>query len=186
VTGLAVGAHSFAVRATSAAGTGAAASRSWTVSAAPSVPAELGNDAVERDLDTVPAGQAEAFPVTADGSGTVDRLHVYVDDSSSATRLVAGVYADDGGHPGRLLAQQAVSAPGGGWTTMSLPDVSVADGARYWLAVLGPGGTLAFRDRIGGGCSSETSASSSLGTLPATWDGGQDWNTCLVSAYASG
>jgi hypothetical protein len=186
VSGLAVGDHSFAVRATTAAGTGPAASRSWTVSAPPSAPAELGNDAVEQDLDTVAAGQAEAFPVTADGSGTVDELHVYVDGRSSAARLVAGVYADAGGHPGRLLAQQDVSAPAAGWTAMSLPGVTVAHGTRYWLAVLGPGGTLAFRDRIGGGCNSETSASSSLSALPATWDGGQDWNTCLVSAYASG
>jgi hypothetical protein len=124
--------------------------------------------------------------VQADASGSVDQLHVYVDSRSTSGMLVAGLYTDDAGHPGTLLAQQAVADPAGGeWNTVSLPDQTITAGKRYWLAVLGPGGTPAFRDRGDGGCSSETSASSSLAALPSTWQPGQDWDTCSISAYAS-
>jgi O-glycosyl hydrolase len=187
LSALKVDEHTFSVRASSASGTGQAATRTWTVSATASPPTTLlGHESLEPDLDAVDAGSAEAFPFEANSSGSINYLHVYVDASTSAQELVAGVYTDESGHPGRLLAQHVITAPEvGAWSTAMLAPTPVSGGERYWLAVLGRGGMLAFRDHSGGGCSSETSASSSLTTLPSSWDTGTGWSSCLISAYAS-
>ena len=196
--GLDAGEHTFAVRASNGAGTGAPASRSWTVTPRepPSVPSPapgpggtttlLGNGVIEDLRDAVEPGMAEAFPMTATATGPLPALRVYVDDTSRATTLAAGIYADAGGHPGSRIAQGTVSSPQpGAWSTVDLSDASVSEGGRYWVAVLGSGGTLAFRDRADGSCSSETSGSSSLTSLPSVWASGDRWSTCQISAYGT-
>jgi O-glycosyl hydrolase len=196
--GLDAGEHTFAVRASNAAGTGAPASRSWTVTLRepPSVPSPapglggtttlLGNGTIEDLNDAVEPGMAEAFPMTATATGPLPALRVYLDDTNRATTLVAGIYADAAGHPGSRIAQGTVSSPQrGAWSTVDLNDASVSEGTRYWVAVLGSGGTLAFRDRSDGSCSSETSGSSSLTSLPSVWASGDRWSTCQISAYGT-
>jgi hypothetical protein len=129
---------------------------------------------------------AEAFPMTATATGPLPALRVYLDDTNRATTLVAGIYADADGHPGSRIAQGTVSPPQpGAWSTVDLSDASVSEGRRYWVAVLGSGGTLAFRDRSDGSCSSETSGSSSLTSLPSVWASGDRWSTCQISAYGT-
>src|ERR1700730_3509329 len=71
----------------------------------------LGDQAVELKADSNAAGQAEAYQTTASASGTVTKLSVYVDTGSTATKLIAGVYGDAGGHPGTLLAQGSLTSP---------------------------------------------------------------------------
>ncbi len=196
--GLDAGEHTFAVRASNGAATGAPASRSWTVTPRepPSVPSPapgaggtttlLGSEIIEDLRDTVEPGTAEAFPMTATAAGPLPALRVYLDDTNRATTLVAGIYADAGGRPGSRIAQGTVSSPQpGAWTTLDLSDASVSEGTRYWVAVLGSGGTLAFRDRSDASCSSETSGSSSLTSLPSVWASGARWNTCQISAYGT-
>jgi hypothetical protein len=103
------------------------------------------------------------------------KLNVYLDSANRATRLVAGVYADASGHPGRLLTQATLSSvTSGAWNALTVPKASVTAGTTYWIAVLSPSGwgTLQIRDRFGGG-RSETSAQGALTTLPATWTTGQ-------------
>ena len=113
--------------------------------AAPQRPA---SEIIEDLRDTVEPGTAEAFPMTATAAGPLPALRVYLDDTNRATTLVAGIYADAGGRPGSRIAQGTVSSPQpGAWTTLDLSDASVSEGTRYWVAVLGSGGTLAFRDR---------------------------------------
>jgi len=57
----------------------------------------------------------------------------------------------------------------GAWNQVQVPPASLAAGTRYWIAILGPGGALAFRDRC---CSvasdgpTETSAQTDLAVLP--------------------
>jgi hypothetical protein len=196
--GLDAGEHTFAVRASNGAGTGAPASRSWTVTPRepPSAPSPapgaggtttlLGNGVIEDLRDAVEPGMAEAFPMTATATGPLPALRVYLDDTNRAATLVAGIYADAGGHPGSRIAQGTVSSPQpGAWSTVDLSDASVSEGRRYWVAVLGSGGTLAFRDRSDGSCSSETSGSSSLTSLPSVWASGDRWSTCQISAYGT-
>ena len=57
-------------------------------------------------------------------------------------------------------------------------------GTRYWVALLGLNGQIAFRDATGN-CYSETSQQTTLNSLPATWRTGSRWSTCVVSMFGS-
>ena len=129
----------------------------------------VGDATVAPSTDTDAAGSAEAFQATAPAPGTMTVLNVYVDSSSSAKTLVAGLYSDSGGHAGTLLAQGSLSSPApGSWNTVSIPTTTVSSGVTYWIALLGTGGTLAFRDHCcGGGTPSESSVQSNLSSLRA-------------------
>jgi galactose oxidase-like protein/Big-like domain-containing protein/Kelch motif protein len=148
----------------------------------------VGDATIEPSTDTDPVGMAEAFQMTASGSGSVTTLNVYVDASSTAATLVAGLYADSGGHPGTLLTQGSVSTPTPGtWNAVSVPATTVTAGTTYWLALLGASGgnSLAFRDRCcGGGSAAVNSSQSNLTTLPGTWTNGARWSDGPASIYA--
>ena len=74
----------------------------------------LGSEVVQAQVDSNAGGVAEAFQATAAASGALSSLRLYLDASSTATKVVAGVYADAGGHPGELVAQGSVSTPAAG------------------------------------------------------------------------
>ena len=65
----------------------------------------FGDQAIESQKDSNTAGQAEAFQTTATVTGTFSSMLVYVDASSTATKIYLGLYADNNGHPGALLTQ---------------------------------------------------------------------------------
>jgi outer membrane protein assembly factor BamB len=143
----------------------------------------LGTQTVESQLDQNAAGSAEAFQATSIASGSLARLRIYVDVGSTVTKLVAGVYADAGGHPGALLAQGSItSIIGGGFNDVPVTSASITSGTAYWIAVLAPTGTLRFRDR-NGGCKSETSSQNTLSALPATWTTGVLYADCPISGF---
>lgn len=146
----------------------------------------LGDQVIESQADYNPLGMAEAFQATASASGTVSKLSVYVDASSTATTLVAGLYADSAGHPGALIAQGSSSQlTDGAWNTVTIPGAIVTAGNPYWIAILGTqSGTLRFRD-VSGGCHSETSVQSNLTSLPSSWVTGGVYSTCPLSAYGT-
>jgi hypothetical protein len=151
----------------------------------------LGDQAVEAGLDSNSAGQAEAFRTTATATGTLTRLTVYVDSSSTSTRLVVGLYSNSAsGHPSTLLGQGTIASPvRGAWNDVAITSAAVTSGQAYWIAVLSPTGTLAYRDRCcgaGGGAPSETNAVAGLTTLPATWTTGSQYGDAPLSAYGSG
>jgi hypothetical protein len=147
----------------------------------------LGDQAVEAASDSNPAGVAEAFQTTATGSGSVATLSVYVDTGSTASRLVAGVYTNASGHPGSLLTQGTLNAPvAGSWNDVPVTSVPIASGTTYWIALLGPAGTLRFRDRCcGKGTAAETASATGLTTLPGTWTTGSAYKDGPFSAYGS-
>ncbi len=131
-------------------------------------------------VDYVPAGLAEAFQLKAGKTGTVTGLSVYLDASSTATKLVAGIYADSNNHPGKLLAQATLTGTPllAAWNAITLPSVALTSGKPYWVAVLSPSGagTLRYRDYCCGNkgtAPSETSQQTTLTSLPATWTRGQ-------------
>jgi outer membrane protein assembly factor BamB len=144
----------------------------------------LGDQVIESQLDDNVLGSAEAFQSAASASGTVGALLIYLDASSTAATLVAGLYADSAGHPGALIAQGSSSAlTPGAWNTITIPGAIVTASNPYWIAVLGTqSGTLRFRDR-NGGCNSETSAQSNLTSLPSSWATGTIWPSCPLSGY---
>ena len=157
----------------------------------PPPPVLLGDQAVESVVDSNTSGSAEAFPANASAAGTVGKLSLYLDSTSTATTLIVGLYGDSGGgHPGALIAQgNSSQLQAGAWNSIAIPGAIVAAGTRYWIAILSPqnaSGTLRFRDGPGAaGCTSETSAQTNLTALPLTWVTGTVWASCPLSAYGS-
>jgi len=133
------------------------------------------------------AGVAQAFRVRAASSGRLTSLAVYVGAPTQARSLAAGVYADDGGHPGRLLAQGTAVAGKGDWSTVALGDgPALTAGSPYWVAVLAPSGDRRLALRAAGGGASETSAQTALAALPATWATGGSSADGVLAAYGVG
>jgi hypothetical protein len=147
----------------------------------------FGDGTVEPTTDNNDAGLAEAFPFSANLSGTAHTLYVYVDSHSTARTVIAGIYADNSGRPGTLLVRATLSSPqAGAWNTIPVSSTTVSSGTKYWIAVLGKNGTMYFRDRASGPCKSVNSAQTGLSSLPATWKNGVQWTTCPITAYVSG
>ena len=148
----------------------------------------LGTQTVGGFLDDNSPGSAEAFGATAASTGTVSSLTVYLDATSKAAKVIVGLYTDNAGRPGTLLAQGSTTAPiAGTWNQIEVPAVAVTAGSKYWISVLGPTGTgeIRFRD-VPSGSRSENSSQTNLTSLPATWSPGHDWSNSPISAYASG
>ena len=134
-------------------------------------------------------GHGEVYRITASRSGAATTLRLYLDASSTASRLVLGLYSDVGGEAGALLASGTVNTPAAGaWNTVALPAGIVAAGTNYWFALLNPTGstgTLAWRDRAGGsGGLERSSQSGTLAALPATWAIGGRYTDGPVSGSA--
>ena len=190
ISGLSAGTYTGHVTITSVGAQGSPASILVTLTLSqPSGPGALllGSQVVAAGKDENAAGVAEAFKATAVASGTVASMTVYVDSTSTATKLTVGLYANSGTHPGALLTQGTLSSPvAGAWNTVQVPGAAVSSGTVYWIAVLGPTGTgtLRFRD-IAVGSAAETSAQSNLATLPAAWTTGSVYSNAPLSAYAS-
>jgi outer membrane protein assembly factor BamB len=147
----------------------------------------LGNQTVQSKKDSDTAGRAEAFRTVATASGTLTQLTVYLDASSSATKLTAGVYGDSNGRPGALLGQGTINSPAaGGWNNVPIAGAQITIGSSYWIAILSPNGSGVLQFRIGSGGASETSASSNLTALPSTWSTGSRYPDGPLAAYGSG
>ncbi|MEQ1545765.1 LamG-like jellyroll fold domain-containing protein [Methyloglobulus sp.] len=131
----------------------------------------VGNSALESFVDHNPQGVAEAVKSTAQKNGVVTAIQFYLDASSTATELVAGIYGDKNGHPGTLLAQGKLSILKSGATnTVSIPAVKLVANTPYWIATLGSKGQINFRIRkASASVPIEASKSGSLKTLPSQW-----------------
>jgi hypothetical protein len=157
-----------------------------TLASVLAAPTLLGEEALQTQHDYLSAGQAEAFRFRALAGGETGTLHLYVDFRSRARTIVVGVYANASGHPGALLSTGSASSPtAGAWNTVAISQTALVSGGAYWIAILGEGGTLRFRDRGNGPCPSESSAQTNLGALPASWTTGPLYTDCPVSAYVS-
>ncbi|WP_091756959.1 Ig-like domain-containing protein [Pedococcus cremeus] len=146
----------------------------------------LGLNTIQGSADSDAAGEAEAFRSTATASGQAGSLTLYVDSGSGATTLKVGVYSDTSGRPGTLLASGSLSAPrSAAWNTVVLsPNPTLSSGTPYWVALLGTGGQINYRDTSTGSCS-QSNATTGLSNLPSTWSPGTTWPTCNLSAYVS-
>lgn len=143
----------------------------------------LGDRRVERVRDRAGAGFAQAFRYTAVASGTTRLVRVYVSRAGTATGLEVGLYSSRSGRPSMLLASGSRSGlKRGGWNDVRMSPAAVRARARYWIALLGAGGALSFRDRGSGARSYGQSADA----LPATWSSMESWATGPASAYVIG
>ena len=180
-------AGTYTVTATSVTDSTKSASATVNVTSATTSDVLLGDQSVENQTNSIATGQAEAFQATAKASGNLKSLVLYLDASSTVSQLVAGLYADAGGHPGTLLGQgSSTPVVKGAWNPISLPSTNVVAGTPYWIAILGTGsGTLAFRASTGGGCNAETDSQSSLASLPSNWSSGAVSSNCPVSVFGA-
>ena len=149
-----------------------------------------GDPNVESTLITLPAGTAQAFKITSKTPQTLNNIQVYVDASSTATRLNAAIYTNTpAGHPyalwgggGTLTALRA-----GTWNSVSVAPRSLSAGTSYWIVILGTGGTLNLRGQPATGTNvTETSASTTLTSLPNSWTTGTVSTGGPVSVYGAG
>jgi hypothetical protein len=145
----------------------------------------FGDQAIEPQVDSDARGRAEAFQTTGLITGTLSSMNVFVDNSSTATKLYIGLYTNAAGHPGTLLAQGSITTiTRGTWNTVPVSTASISSGTTYWIAILGTSsGTPFFRDRANGSCKSEISRQTNLTSLPSTWSTGTVYNDCPLSAY---
>ncbi|HVV67334.1 MAG TPA: Ig-like domain-containing protein [Candidatus Saccharimonadales bacterium] len=146
----------------------------------------LGTNGVQAAEDNDAAGSPEAFKYTAVASGQAGTISLYLDSGSAATTVTAGLYSDSNGKPGSLLASGSINSPKpAAWNAITLSSKpNVTKGATYWIALLGTGGKVKFRDAASGSCS-QSPSSNNLADLPASWKTGQLWQTCTLSAYVS-
>ena len=144
----------------------------------------LGETNIEPGFASLPAGTAEAFKLRAVASGSARVLHLYLREANAASTITAGVYSEANGHPGTLLSTGAARAPHGrAWASVPITGLTLVSGRSYWLAILGAGGALRFRDRSEGSCPSQASAQRPLGALPKRWGSGSGHRSCPLSAF---
>ena len=145
----------------------------------------LGTSQIQGSVDSRSGGQAEAFPVTANSSGQINSLSLFVDSTSTAGTVSVGVYTSAFGHPQNLLSQAVIPQPmPGQWNSVTIPAAQVKRGRQYWIALLGLNGQIAFRDSTGP-CYSQASLETSLTSLPSNWQMGSQNSTCIVSMFGS-
>ena len=168
-------------------GTGATSSTTSSSSSSTSnVRVLFGDQTVESNQDSNLAGVAQAFQTTNSTSGTAKSISMYVDSANTTSRLTVGLYADNSGQPGSLLASGSIPSPtAGAWNVVPISPTSVSSG-RYWIAVLGEGGTLYYRDRASGTTCTSAVESQNASTLPASWSTRATYPVCPVSAYVNG
>jgi len=150
----------------------------------------LGNMNEEPWVDTQRQGRAQAFRAVAEKSGTVNSLQVYLDASTTATKLIAGIYSNKNGKPSTLIAQGSItSLQLGAWNSVTIPNASVTASKSYWIAILGPDGQIGFLDQYGSGQGKMVmSSSKTLTNLPSSWTSlsGADINDASMSVYGTG
>jgi hypothetical protein len=144
----------------------------------------LGASSVATATQRTEAGVARAFRTTAVRSGKLSNLVAYVDKTSKASKLTLGLYANEGNAPGTLLAKVSAKPSAGKWNSLGVPSKTapeVVKGKRYWLALLGSGGSL-----VGRNTGLPTQArESSVTTLAPRWGGGTALTAGLPSLYAA-
>jgi glucose/arabinose dehydrogenase len=151
-----------------------------------------GADVVGGNTSQAVAGRAEVYRTTGAVTGSATKLRLYVDPTSTATRLGLGLYADNNGEVGPLLRQgTTTTVTPGAWNEVTLSSaVPITAGTAYWIGLINPSsgtGILRWRDNAGAaGGAEQTSATSTLPELPATWATGGRFNDGPVSAYAVG
>jgi len=148
----------------------------------------MGDKTLEPWVDYKPQGTAQAFQTVPQKTSVVTAVRVYLDSSSTATELVAGIYKNNNGHPGALVAQGKLSQlKSGAWNSVAIPVASVTAGQPYWIAILGSKGQIGFLDQVGLSTGMmETSASATLTTLPSTWTGSVTKANAAMSVFGNG
>ena len=147
----------------------------------------LGARTVEPVVGADRAGVAQAFPFRSRFTGKATSIHVYIGSRNRAKGLRVALYSNTKCRPGsRLMTGSLRRLRARRWNAVAVRNATVRAGRIYWLAVLGRGGTLRFRDRRAKKCTSVTSHERRLRALPVAWTPAHRRNACVISAYVLG
>ena len=147
----------------------------------------LGNRAIESTVGDNLVGTLEGFAFRARRGGTATSISVYLDKRDRATTVYVGLYSSRHGHPQSLMTSGSRRSPkAGAWNSLAVGSSHLQSGATYWLAILGKGGAIYFRDRNGRSCSGQRSSMRKTPSLPRTWRAGRNSHGCLISAFVKG
>ena len=141
-----------------------------------------------RDASTA-EGDAKAYRFTAASTGQVDRLNVYLDGASTASRVEVGLYSGSDSSAGaRGRGWCVIDSPqANAWNRCTFTAVSVTAGAYYWLALLHPlgaSGRLQYREgQVAGAPESYLSKDRSLQSLPLDLDERVSTQRCLPGQH---
>ena len=162
----------------------------WAFTGAGSASAQalMGDQNMGNYADSNSAGVAQAFYYTASAAGNASDIDLYVNSGSTATAVLAGLYSDASGKPGTLLASGSLASPKAQtWNDIKFSrTAAVTQGTKYWIAILGTGGTLTYLDTTGSGTPSYVNSTKHLTSLPQTYSSGAQYDVSPASAYVNG
>lgn len=69
-----------------------------------------GTDVVGDHASAADPGVAEVYRTTSTEAGSATSISIYLDDASTADRLILGLYADEAGQPTDLLASGTLAS----------------------------------------------------------------------------
>ncbi|MGZ4412332.1 MAG: hypothetical protein ACXVY8_09395, partial [Gaiellaceae bacterium] len=178
------GSHTLSAVATDSSGNTATSSGTVTVSNQVQTGVLLlGESQVSGRGSTSSAGVAYAYPFTAEASGTLASLAMYVD--GVPPNLIVGIYSDAGGKPGTLLSSATLPVTSGwAFNSVAVPAASIVSGRPYWLAFLGVGSGVRYRDEGAAGTAYQTT-SGGLSALPSTFPAATAYTGRFLSMYGS-
>ncbi len=122
-----------------------------------------------------------AQQTTLGQGGNLQSISIYVPTISSQLRL--GIYDDNGGNLGTLLAETAVFTDGPGWNTENTLSSPLLSAGTYWLAFLPEDDTIEIASEAGTGVS--RSANYSFAALPNSFPSSPSSGTINFSIYAT-
>lgn len=141
----------------------------------------VGLDTVGGLEDTPATNFFVSTRVTPSQNATVNQLNLYIQDASGKARL--GIYTDDSGSPGTLLAQTTEITLINGWNAGYIPETSISSGTNYWLVYeLSETGPHTYYDTTG----ISKYGASTYGVLPYTAPNTPTSPGVTYSFYASG
>ncbi len=150
----------------------------------------VGDQNIESTVMSIPAGTALAYKVTPKQAQRLTTTQVYLDASSTVTKLQTYIYTStpDGLHPRYAWwASGMVTAIPGAWNSANFGSMSLTAGQPYWIVILGTGGSLNLRHYPKGTNVTETSPSTTkLTSLPNTWVTGVVSTGGPASVYGTG
>jgi len=115
---------------------------------------------------TLVAGTDSYMEVGAGLSGTVSILYFYA--PTGGAQVAVGIYSDNSGQPGNLLASSTSFTALPGWnTTLLTSSTNVTGGNNYWLGIYANSSML-----VGGGMASGSYLTQTASSLPSLYGGG--------------
>jgi len=136
----------------------------------------LGDNVHPDQFASLSMGSVQAVQTLATHAALLNQLSIELDARSGTGPLILGLYADNQGHPGNLLASGRISRPRPGQgNTVPVKALKLSANTLYWLAILHPYSSVDSAIVPGTGLMSgltEVSNATTLTDLPPVWRDG--------------